>query len=140
MALTMSINAVAETEEHGADGLVALPHLMKVILENNEALKIDAAQQKKFDTIMQEVPLSMHTMMQEAEKLEHSIKKDVMHDKKTNAEVKVSLEKLQIIKYKISTLQIATINKLQKILSEAQYKKLIKIMRSKKRGKAAQAC
>jgi hypothetical protein len=122
-----------KSNEQHQDGVVALPHLMKVIITNSEALKIDKKQQEQFDAIMQKVPADMHTMMDEAGKLEFSIKKAVMKNKKTNADVKADVETLQILNAKITTLQIGTINKLQEILSDAQYKQLLDILHSKKK-------
>lgn len=139
MTLTMSINAAADSHKH-TDGTVALPHIMKVIIANKEALKIEEKQQKEFDAIMQQVPPKMQAMMKDTKELEHSIKKDVMHNKKTEADVKASIEKLQTLKYKITELQIKTINKLQTILSNEQYEQLIQIMKSKKKGKNKKSC
>lgn len=140
LTLTMSINAVANSKAHTQDGIVALPHIMKVILANKEALKIEESQQKKFDVIMQQVPAQMHGMMQETKELEHSIKKDVMHNRKTNTDVKTSIKKLQILKYKITSLQIETINELQTILTDKQYEQLIDILKSQKKGKNKESC
>lgn len=150
IALSMSVNAMAckngsgscksKAEKQQQDGVVALPHLMKVIITNSEALKIDKKQQEQFDAIMQKVPADMHTMMDAAGKLEFSIKKAVMKNKKTNADVKADVEKLQILNAKITTLQIGTINKLQEILSDAQYKQLLDILHSKKKGKNKKSC
>jgi uncharacterized protein YdeI (BOF family) len=157
IALSMSVNAMAcknssgsckenkgsckgKSNEQHQDGVVALPHLMKVIITNSEALKIDKKQQEQFDAIMQKVPADMHTMMDEAGKLEFSIKKAVMKNKKTNADVKADVETLQILNAKITTLQIGTINKLQEILSDAQYKQLLDILHSKKKSKNKKSC
>jgi uncharacterized protein YdeI (BOF family) len=105
IALSMSVNAMAcknssgsckenkgsckgKSNEQHQDGVVALPHLMKVIITNSEALKIDKKQQEQFDAIMQKVPADMHTMMDEAGKLEFSIKKAVMKNKKNKCRCK----------------------------------------------------
>lgn len=110
--------------EHKA-GLVKLPHLMKALLPNLEEFKIDKAQNIKINEIMAEVPSKMHEMMDKAAALEKSIRKAVVKEKKSLSSVSSDLDKLEKIKRDITTLQIKTITRLQKILTDEQYKLLV---------------
>lgn len=64
------------------DGVVALPHLMKIVIADSDALKIDSQQQKQLDGIMATAPQKIHTLMDEAAELEQKIKRGVLKDKK----------------------------------------------------------
>ncbi len=116
-------------------GLVKLPHPMKALLPNLEEFKVDKEQKAKIDKILEEVPSKMHTLMDEASSLEHSIRKRVVKGKKSFVNIENDLNKLQTLKREISTIQIKTINRLQKILSDAQYSSLIMKLKASKQCK-----
>lgn len=108
------------------DGVVALPHLMKIVIADSDALKIDSQQQKQLDGIMATAPQKIHTLMDEAAELEQKIKRGVLKDKKSFDESKNDLDKLAQLEYALSKEQINAIGEVQKILTKEQYQMVLK--------------
>ena len=132
LVLVASSTLMAGEKGSHKAGLVKLPHPMKGLLPNLEELKVDQKQKNKIDEILAEVPTKMHAMMDEAATLEHTIKRSVVKEKKSLKDVELNLNKLQSIKREITSLQVITINRLQNILSEKQYSKLLMKLKSSK--------
>jgi len=114
------------------DGVVTLPHLMKVVLTHSEELSISVEQQEKLDEILATTPEKMHALMDEAAQIEQQVKRSVLKEKKSFEQIKGDLDALAKLEYTITQKQINAINKLQNILTEKQYKKVLqKVMHQK---------
>lgn len=108
------------------DGVVALPHLMKIVLTHSEELSISSQQQEKLDEILATMPEKMHALMDEAADLEQQIKRSVLKEKKSFEQIKSNLDALAKLEYTITQKQINAINKVQNILTQEQYQAILK--------------
>jgi hypothetical protein len=129
LALGLATQLFAE-QKH--DGVVALPHLMKLVLTNAQALEISEKQHVALDALLATTPQTMHAMMDEAAALEQQIKRGVLKEQKSFEALKGDLERLAKMEYAITQEQINALNKMQRILTKAQYKQVLQKLMQKK--------
>ena len=130
---TLTATLLSASDGHKKLGLLAsLPHPMKAVMKNMDALEISEAQNSALAELLESVPPKMHQMMEEAEKLEEKLKRAVMHERKTKEQIKVQLNTLEELKRSITFLQIDAINTLQSILTPKQLQKLYAMLSKQK--------
>ena len=104
-----------------------MPHMLRTANVQAQRLGLDEAQKQLIRELMAEAPLKVFSRLQRAEKLEKAIAQDVLLRKQTLATVQVALDELSQLKREATDAQIATINRIQTALSEAQFRQLLKL-------------
>lgn len=111
---------------HPVEELVSLPHPLKVIMQNREALHLDEKQDKRLqDEMMAVFPEKIHGNMDKAEVIETKIKKAVLSGSKTKEDLKADIKALADIKVVITNDHIDALHTLKTILSKEQFNMLL---------------
>ncbi len=103
-----------------------LPHLLRTSLDRAEALGLNDAQREVLRELMADAPLEVFSRLSQAEKLEHAIAREVLDNAVPLAEVQPRLDELSTLKRGATEAQIATINRIQALLSKGQFRELLK--------------
>lgn len=104
-----------------------LPHMLRSANEQAALLGLDDSQRQAVRELMAEAPLQVFSRLGQAEKLEQAIARDLLHKQFPLAELEPRLDQLAALKRAASTAQIATINRLQTLLSRSQFRQLLQI-------------
>ncbi len=121
-----------DEDKHPVEELVELPHPVKIILANEEKLKITKEQKEKIEKEMLSVfPQKIHGAMDKAKILEDKIKDAVMKEDKTKADLKADIQALADIKIQITNDHIDALNKLDTILNKEQHKQIMELLKKK---------
>lgn len=103
-----------------------LPHLLRTSLDRAEALGLNDAQREVLRELMADTPLKVFSRLSQAEKLEQAIAREVLDNAVPIAEVQPRLDELSTLKRGATEAQIATINRIQALLSKGQFRELLK--------------
>jgi hypothetical protein len=76
--------------------------------------------------LMADALLEVFSRLSQAEKLEHAIAREVLDNAVPLAEVQPRLDELSTLKRGATEAQIATINRIQALLSKGQFRELLK--------------
>jgi hypothetical protein len=117
----------AETVDYALILPANLPHILRTANGQASKLGLDEAQKQLIRDLMAEAPLQVMSRLQKAEKLEQAIANDILHQRQALADVKPRLDELVRLKREATEAQIATINRIQAAISEAQFRKLLKL-------------
>lgn len=121
---------------HKVKELFPLPHPLKVIMANKEALEVTKAQEKRFEEeLMAVYPAKIHGALDQAEPIEAKIRKSVLEEHKSKEDLKADIEALIDIKRGLSYDHIDAFNKLEDILTKEQYEKVLVLIDQKKKHK-----
>ncbi|TXT31279.1 MAG: hypothetical protein FD131_1188 [Rhodocyclaceae bacterium] len=104
-----------------------LPHILRTANGQAGKLGLDEAQKQLVRELMAEAPLQVMSRLQKAEKLEQAIANDVLYQRQGVADIKSRLDELVRLKREATEAQIATVNRIQAAISEAQFRKLLKL-------------
>ena len=127
--LLFSLSLQANPSLHAYE-LMRLPHPLKLIVENADALKLTEKQHAELDAMMAAVPAEMHPLLEEAKAKESAIRMAVMLKHKSKAETAKALDELCTLKRRITETHIDALNRLQALLNEQQYSALIKLLKA----------
>ena len=128
-------HAADEHEAHGKPQTVDyalilpanLPHMLRTAMENANTLGLDSGQREVIRELIASAPLKVYSRLTQAEKLEVAIAREVLTQGQTLAEVQNRLDELVALKRGATEAQIATINRLQALMSLNQFRKLLKL-------------
>ena len=107
-----------------------LPHLLRTSLDRADKLGLDASQRNVLRELMAEAPLKVFSRLSQAEKLEQGIARDILEHGQTLNELQARLDELAAVKRAATEAQIATINRMQSLLSDQQFRQLQKLARA----------
>ena len=115
-------------DNHPVKELLPLPHPVKIIMQNEEELKITKEQNEKIEKQMHSVfPEKIHGGMDKAKVIEDKIQKAVLKEGKTKEDLKADIKALSDIKVEITNDHIDALNVLAKILSKEQFVKVLEL-------------
>ena len=117
----------AETVDYALILPANLPHILRTANGQAGKLGLDEAQKQLVREQMAEAPLQVMSRLQKAEKLEQAIANDVLYRRQGVADIKSRLDELVRLKREATEAQIATVNRIQAAISEAQFRKLLKL-------------
>lgn len=103
-----------------------LPHLLRTSLDKAEVLGLNDAQRDVLRELMADAPLKVFSRLSQAEKLEQAIARDLLDNAVPLAELQPRLDELAALKRGATEAQIATINRMQALLSREQFRELLK--------------
>lgn len=105
-----------------------LPHLLRTSLDKAEVLGLNDAQRDVLRELMAEAPLKVFSRLSQAEKLEQAIARDLLDNAVPLADLQPRLDELVALKRGATEAQIATINRMQALLSREQFRELLKFV------------
>lgn len=105
-----------------------LPHLLRTSLDKAEVLGLNDAQRDVLRELMAEAPLKVFSRLSQAEKLEQAIARDLLDNAVPLADLQPRLDELVALKRGATEAQIATINRMQALLSREQFRELLKFI------------
>lgn len=105
-----------------------LPHLLRTSLDKAEVLGLNDAQRDVLRELMAEAPLKVFSRLSQAEKLEQAIARDLLDNAVPLADLQPRLDELAALKRGATEAQIATINRMQALLSREQFRELLKFI------------
>ena len=105
-----------------------LPHLLRTSLDKAEVLGLNDAQRDVLRELMAEAPLKVFSRLSQAEKLEQAIARDLLDNAVPLADLQARLDELAALKRGATEAQIATINRMQALLSREQFRELLKFI------------
>lgn len=105
-----------------------LPHLLRTSLDKAEVLGLNDAQRDVLRELMAEAPLKVFSRLSQAEKLEQAIARDLLDNAVPLADLQPRLDELAALKRSATEAQIATINRIQALLSREQFRELLKFI------------
>lgn len=103
-----------------------LPHLLRTSLDRAEVLGLNEAQRDVLRELMADAPLKVFSRLSQAEKLEQAIARDLLDNAVPLADLQPRLDELAALKRGATEAQIATINRMQALLSKVQFRELLK--------------
>jgi len=103
-----------------------LPHLLRTSLDRAEVLGLNEAQRDVLRELMADAPLKVFSRLSQAEKLEQAIARDLLDNAVPLADLQPRLDELADLKRGATEAQIATINRMQALLSKVQFRELLK--------------
>ena len=103
-----------------------LPHLLRTSLDRAEVLGLNEAQRDVLRDLMADAPLKVFSRLSQAEKLEQAIARDLLDNAVPLADLQPRLDELAALKRGATEAQIATINRMQALLSKGQFRELLK--------------
>lgn len=106
----------------------SLPHLLRTSLDKAEVLGLNDAQRDVLRELMAEAPLKVFSRLSQAEKLEQAIASDLLDNAVPLADLQPRLDELAALKRSATEAQIATINRIQALLSREQFRELLKFI------------
>jgi len=128
-ALLLSLTLQADSALHAYE-LMRLPHPLKLVVENDDALKLSETQRTELDAMMVKMPVKMHAMLEEAEAKERAIRRAVMHERKDKEAMAEALDELGALKRRVTDMHIDALNRLQAILDARQYDALLALLKA----------
>lgn len=105
-----------------------LPHLLRTSLDRADALGLNDTQRAVLRELMAEAPLKVFSRLSQAEKLEQAIAREVLDNALPLTELQPRLDELVALKRGATEAQIATINRMQALLSKGQFRELLKFV------------
>ena len=121
------VHMKAETVDYALILPSNLPHILRTANGQAGKLGLDDAQKQLVRELMAEAPLQVMSRLQKAEKLEQAIANDILYQRQVLADIKPRLDELVRLKREATEAQIATVNRIQAAISEAQFRKLLKL-------------
>lgn len=119
------------SEDNPADYSIVLirnfPHLMPVIFNNSEKLKLTEAQEEALKEIIADVKGPFYARAAEAMRLEKELSEDILKKGRTKDEVKEKIEALIKTKTEVASIYFDAMNRIKGILTDEQYRKVLNI-------------
>ena len=107
-----------------------LPHLMPIILNHTETLKITENQKSEFQKIVSDVMEPFYSKAGETMKLEKEIAENVLKHGASKDDLAIKLRRLSALKQEVTEVHIGALNRIRKVLSDEQYKMLLAMVES----------
>lgn len=134
---TIGFTSSAFAKGPHTQGVVSLPHPVKLILENKNKFGIDKTQTKRLEKEMLAVyPPIIHKKMDAVIALENKLKKLIMSEHKSYAQLETEIKKLSQMKLDLTETHIEALATLRGILTEKQWH-LMQKMLAKNKGRKA---
>lgn len=117
----------ADTTDYALILPTNLPHMLRTSLQKADQLGLDEAQRKVLRELMAAAPNTVFSRLAQAEKLEQSIAGDVLHQRPQAEALPARLDELAALKRAATEAQIATIGRMQSVLTHEQFRQLLRL-------------